>query len=82
MHYSLDTNGVTALPLMLNAGIIKMALRGATSPNAHVSAVCHDMLMALSFNTPVAEMMARDPELREELVREVSMPNQVFGVPC
>ncbi|CAM9644779.1 unnamed protein product, partial [Sphacelaria rigidula] len=71
VHYSLDTNGVTALPLMLNAGIIKVALRGATSPNAHVSAVCHDMLMALSFNTPVAEMMARDPELREELVREV-----------
>ncbi|CAN0190381.1 unnamed protein product, partial [Ectocarpus fasciculatus] len=71
VHHSVLAVGPTALPKLLDAGVIGIALRGAESPNANVSAVCYRILTVLSQNKHVARRMSRDPAIRAVLVGEL-----------
>lgn len=67
----MSTITFSALPQLLDAGVLETAIVGATSSNRDVSALCREILHALSFNAPIAARMGRNPKIREELVSGV-----------
>ncbi|CAB1100005.1 unnamed protein product [Ectocarpus sp. CCAP 1310/34] len=71
VHHSVLAVGPTALPKLLDAGVIGIALRGAESPNTHVAVVCYRILTVLSQNRHVARRMSRDPAIRAVLIGEL-----------
>eukprot|EP00752_Nemacystus_decipiens_P014349 g12766.t1 len=71
VHDSALAFGPTALPKLLDSGVVPLALRGAESPNEDVSAVCYRILAVLSQNRHIAQTMSSEPALRAVLVREL-----------
>ncbi|CAM9371604.1 unnamed protein product [Pylaiella littoralis] len=71
VHHSVLATGPTALPKLLDDGVLGSATRAAESPNAEVAAAGYVMLTLLSQNKHVAQRMSRDPAVRALLVGEL-----------